>query len=60
MDITTEINNWIERFGNERDALNVALTRLTIAAQEVEWLKARIKELESVIDNFDPSGLIGG
>ncbi len=36
---TEEINQWIQVHGSERDALNVALTRLQRAQDEIKKLK---------------------
>lgn len=38
--VTDELNYWIAEHGNERDALNVALTRLHIANDELQQRSA--------------------
>jgi prefoldin subunit 5 len=43
--VTEKINAWIEQFGSERDALNVAITRL-------ESAQSYIKELEQDLDEM--------
>lgn len=47
MTVSEKINQFIaENGGNERDALNVALTRLELATEQLEYLKKAIEEID--------------
>ena len=47
MTVSEEINKFIaENGGNERDALNVALTRLELATEQLEYLKKGIEQID--------------
>ena len=47
MSVSEKINQFIaENGGNERDALNVALTRLELATEQLEYLKKGIEEID--------------
>ena len=45
--VSEELNAWIRKYGNERDALNVALAQLHNCTSERDALRARIAELEA-------------
>lgn len=47
MTVSEKINQFIaENGGNERDALNVALTRLELANEQLEYIKRDIKAID--------------
>lgn len=47
MTVSEKINQFIaQNGGNERDALNVALARLEIAAEQLAYLKKGIEEID--------------
>lgn len=52
--ITEELNEWIKEHGCERDALNVAITRLRLAEAEIESLKGRIDALSDILECTGP------
>ena len=37
--VSDELNQWIKRHGNERDALNVALAQLSVAESKLDALQ---------------------
>lgn len=54
---TEEINEWVEKYGSERDALNVALAKLLQAEKELAQagldLMGREKDLEEANVRID-------
>jgi len=50
MNVTQEIEEWITKYGNTRDALNVAIPRLKLAERNIGgraqlWIVGRVTEL---------------
>lgn len=43
MNVSEEINEWIAKYGNERDALNHALAQLQQAHTEIKTLKETVQ-----------------
>jgi hypothetical protein len=40
-----EIQEWVDRYGSERDALNVALAKLDLAERNMEQMEAHIRAM---------------
>lgn len=53
MTITEEINDFIAKHGgNVRDALNIALNKISVLEQELASVKKELEAAEAEIDSF--------